>query len=456
MEGEGSEAVQADFGTGNIYKHILRLAGPMFLAQLVQMLYSVVDRVYIGNLQGASSLALTGLGLTFPIITIITAVTNLFGMGGAPLFSIARGAGNEERAGLILGNTLTLLFISSIVLTVFGLMYAEKLLWLLGASPATLPYAKAYLKIYLCGTPFCVLGLGLNGFIHAQGFGKMGMYSVLIGAVLNLILDPLFIFGLDMGIAGSAIATVIAQMATAVFVLLFLTGKRVPIAILKKHLPVSFGTARKIMALGTAGFVMSASGGLVQMAANTMLKSTGGDIYVGVMTVVNSVREMVFLPAMALTSAAQPVIGFNFGAGKSERVLKTIRFITGFSVIYMLLSWGLIVFMPALFIEIFTKDATLMQAGIGALRIYFFGSFLMSMQMAGQSTFVGLGLSKKAVFFSLLRKVLIVVPLTLILPKIGTIGVHGVFYAEPISNAIGGIACYAAMLITVRRMFKKA
>ncbi len=446
---------KSDFAKGSVYRHIIALAVPMILAQLVQMLYNIVDRIYIGHLPGASATALTGLGLTFPIITVVSAFTNLFGMGGTPLFSIARGEGDTAGAEKILGNTASLLFAGAFIIMAvcFGLM--EPLLYLFGASDATYPYAKAYLQIYLIGTPFVMLGTGLNSFINAQGFGKTGMVTVMLGAVINIILDPVFIFLLDMGIEGAAVATVISQLISAVWVLLFLTGKKAVLKIRKENLRPRWGIVRKMLGLGTAGFAMSASNGIVQVACNTTLRAFGGDIYVGVMTVVNSVRDTVFLPAHGLAGAAQPVVGYNYGAGAYDRVKQAIRFTTVVSVIYILLAWLGVFLFPEALIRIFNDDPLLLEKGVPALHTYFFGIFMMSLQVAGQSTFVGLGLSKQAVFFSLLRKVFIVVPLTLWLPNVGGIGVNGVFLAEPVSNFLGGTACYVTMLFTVRRLLRE-
>lgn len=446
---------KSDFSKGSLYKHILSLAVPMVLAQLVQLLYNIVDRIYIGHLPGVSSLALTGLGLTFPVITLVSAFTNLFGMGGTPLFSIARGEGAGERAEQILGNTAGLLFGSAFLLMAVCYVLMEPILYLFGASDATYPFAAAYLQIYLIGTPFVMLGTGLNGFISAQGFGTTGMVTVLVGAVANIILDPVFIFVLDMGIEGAAAATVLSQLLSAVWVLRFLTGRRALQKIRRRFLRPRWAVVRKILGMGTAGFVMSASNGLMQVACNTTLRTFGGDVYVGVMTVVNSVRDVTFLPGQGFANATQPVIGYNFGAGAYDRVKKCIRFLSAASVLYMVIVWLVIFLFPETLMGIFTDDPLLIEKGAPALHTYFFGAFLMSMQMAGQSTFVGLGLSKQAVFFSLLRKVFIVVPLTLLLPYVGGLGTNGVFLAEPVSNLIGGTACYVTMLITVRKKLGK-
>ena len=447
---------QSDFSKGNIYGHIIALAVPMTIAQTVQLLYSIVDRIYIGHLSGTSSLALTGLGLTFPVVTIVLAFTNLFGMGGTPLFSISRGAGEDRRAEKIMGNTLTMLCLTAIALTVFGIFYMKPMLYLFGASDASYPFAADYLDIYLLGTVFVMVGTGMNGFINAQGFGRTGMITVVFGAVANIVLDPIFIFVLGMGVRGAAWASVISQLLSAFWVMRFLLGPKTLFNITLPSMKISLPLLREITGLGLAGFVMAGSTGTVMVACNATLRSFGGDIYVGIMTVLNSARDMAFLPIHGLTAAAQPVIGFNFGARRYDRIKKTIIFISVISVVYMLIAWGLLLAFPEQLFRIFSNEPRLIEKGVWALRIYYFGFFMMALQMAGQAVFVGLGFSKQAVFFSLLRKIIIVVPLTLILPWVGGLGAKGVFLAEPLSNFIGGLAAYSAMIYTVRKVFKKA
>ncbi len=440
-----------DFSTGSVARHIVRMGIPMTVAQLVQVVYNIVDRIYIGHLEEASSLALTGLGLTFPVITLIAAFTNLFGSGGAPLCSIERGRGDDRKAERIVGVTfLCLLCITAVAMAVgYGLM--RPLLYLFGASDATYPYAKSYLMIYLLGTPFVVAGTGMNGFINAQGFGRIGMITVVAGAVLNIALDPLFIFVFDLGIEGAAVATVLSQMVSAVWVLRFLNGKRTLLKIKKSDMVFDRALIKEITALGLSGFCMEATNGAVQIACNSTLRIFGGDVYVGIMTVVNSVRDLFTLPVRGITSGAQPVIGFNYGAGEPKRVNKGIRFMAAVGICYTVAAWIVVLLIPQHLIRIFNSQEQMIELGTPALKIYFFGFCLMALQFVGQSTFVALGQSRQAVFFSLLRKIVIVVPLTLILPRLG-FGVDGVFMAEPISNAIGGIACFVTMLITVRKL----
>lgn len=444
-----STNLENDFSQGSIARNILNLALPMTLAQLINVLYSVVDRIYIGHIPHVSADALTGVGLALPVITVITAFANLFGMGGAPLCSIARGEHEEERAENVMGNSFTLLLISGAVLMTVCLMFREPILYLFGASDVTYPYADQYITIYLLGTLFVMTSLGMNNFINAQGFGKTGMLTVLLGAVLNIILDPILIFGFDMGVRGAAVATVISQGASALWVFRFLTGEKALLKIKRKSMRLKKKLVREITLLGTSGFVMSVTNGLVQIVCNAVLSRHGGDLYVGIMTVINSVREIFNMPLTGLTSGAQPVIGYNYGAGRPDRVKAAVKFMTAWSILFSIVVWAVIFFEPRFFMNLFTQETELIQEGIPAMRIYFCGIFMMALQFAGQSTYVALNRPKQAVFFSLFRKVIIVVPLTVALPLVGGLGTSGVFLAEPVSNVIGGTACFVTMLITV-------
>lgn len=445
-------SVENDFSVGSIPRHIIDLAIPMTLAQLVQMAYNLVDRIYIGHLPGTSSIALTGLGLTFPIITIIMAFTNLFSTGSVALYSIARGKQDEAAERRYMENAFLLLLLTSVVVMVLCFVFMHPILYLFGASDETYPYSAAYLRIYLIGTPLVMLATGMNGFINAQGYGKTGMFTILIGAIINIILDPIFIFVLDLGISGAAIATVISQLLSVIWVLAFLTSRRSLTPLRVRQARIDLTATKQITQLGIAGFVMQATNGIVQVAANNMLGIYGGDIYIGIMTVLNSVRDVVSLPLHGFTNAAQPVIGYNYGARKLGRIRQIIRFTTPVTVVYMALCWLIIFLLPQPIMHVFNSDPELLAKGTPAMHLFFFGFFFMAFQSVGQSTFVGLGKSKQATFFSLFRKVIIVVPLTIILPQIGGLGVMGVFLAEPISNFIGGLCCYCTMLWTVRHL----
>ena len=455
MNDNRSAAGGKDFSKGKVWSNIMAQAVPLILAQLVQLLYNVVDRIYIGHLPGADSLALTGIGLVFPLTTLVAAFTNLFGMGGAPLFSIERGAGNDERAEKILGNTFTMLFASSFVIFALCYIFRKPVLYLFGASDASYVYADEYLKIYPFGTTFTMLSTGLNGFINAQGFPKIGMMTTLIGALLNLILDPLFIFVSDMGVAGAALATIISQAVSAVWVMHFLLSRKGKAAY---HIKLScmkpeWKLVGDITTLGMAGFIMQATNCMVQVVCNATLKVFGGDLYVGIMTVINSVREIMSLPVSGLTSGSQPVLGYNYGAGKYDRVKSGIRFTAAIGIAYTALAWIIVLIIPKQLMGIFTEDAQTIAYGAEALKTYFFGFVFMAFMFTGQSTFTALGYSKHAIFFSLLRKAIIVVPLVIILPRIG-FGVMGVFLSEPISNVIGGLASFITMYVTVYRKLK--
>ena len=439
-----------DFSKGRVWKNILTQMVPLLLAQMVLLLYNVVDRIYIGHLPGSDSLALTGVGLTFPIVTLIMAFCALFGMGGAPLFSIARGAGREEEAEEILGNVATMLLVSSVLLCGFGLLFRRPVLYFFGASDSSYFYADQYLRIYLLGTTFSMLSTGLNFFINAQGYPVKGMLTTVIGAVLNLILDPVLIFVCRMGVSGAALATVVSQAVSALWVLRFLTDAKTPLRIRRGNLRLRRGIVRRVLSLGLAGFIMQGTNCLVQVVCNTTLQRYGGDLYVGIMTVLNSVRELLSLPVSALSSGAQPVLGFDYGAKRYHRVKEGIRFTSLIGIAYTLGAWLVVFAFPHFWVSVFSNDETLIADGARALRLYFFGFFFMSFQFSGQSVFQGLGKAKQAIFFSLLRKAVIVTPLTLLLPRLG-FGVDGVFLAEPISNAVGGLASFLTMYFTVYR-----
>ena len=455
MKGKNATMTKnTDFSKGPVWKCIISQAVPLTIAQLVQLLYNVVDRIYIGHMEGVSGIALTGVGLTFPVTTLIMAFTALFGVGGTPLFSMEQGAGHNERAGKSLGNSFALLLISSVILTVFGYMFCRPILFAFGASEDSYVYVKEYLDIYLLGTVFSMTSTGLNNYINAQGFPKTGMLSIIIGAAVNIVLDPIFIFVFDMGVAGAALATIISQALSAVWVLCFLFGKTVTVPLRVSNIRICPDITKGILRLGTANFIMQGTNCLVQVACNSTLQFYGGDLYVGIMTVVNSVREIFMLPITGIFNGAQPVVSFNYGAKEYRRVKSGIHFNTLIGSIYTTAAWGLVVVFPAFFFRIFSDDAAMITSGVEMLKLYFFGFVFMSFQFAGQSTFQAVGDARHAIFFSLLRKAIIVAPLTLLLPRLG-FGVYGVFLAEPISNVLGGIACYTTMRMTVYKQINE-
>ena len=445
---------KVDFSKGPVWKCIVAQAIPLTIAQLVQLLYNVVDRIFIGHLGNGDSLALTGVGLTFPIVTLVMAFSGLFGIGGVPLFSMERGSGDNEKAGRIMGNSFCLLLLASVVLTVVGYVFSRPILFVFGASEESFVYANDYLRIYLIGTIFSMITTGMNGYINAQGFPRIGMLSTVLGATANVILDPIFIFGLGMGVSGAALATIISQAISAIWVLHFLFSKKALIPLRLENIHIDKTISKETMKLGTSNFIMSGTNCLVQIVCNATLQTFGGDLYVGIMTVANSVREIFGLPVSGIVNGAQPVISFNYGAKQYKRVKKGINFNTLVGYIYTLAAWVVVVLFPKIWFDIFSDDVTMADVGVTMLKIYFFGFVFMAFQFAGQSTFQALGDAKHAIFFSLLRKAIIVVPLTLALPRMG-FGVAGVFLAEPISNVIGGLACFVTMRMTVYRKIEK-
>ena len=432
-----------DFSQGGIAQNILSLAIPLTVAQLTVVLYNVVDRAFIGHIDAVGRDAFTGIGLVMPITYIINAFANLCGTGGAPLCSIARGQGDGKRAARIMGVSFTFLVLLGAGLTALFYLF----------------HAKSYLLIYLAGTIPVMIGLGMNPFINAQGFGRTGMMTTLLGAVINLALDPLFIFVLGMGVRGAALATVIAQTCSAVWVLAFLTGGKAILRLDRESLGLDWPILRRVCGLGLTGFTFSVTNSVVQALGNAQLQTYGaltggnGNLYVAAMTAITSVREIVFQPIRGLTQGAQPVIGYNYGAGQYSRVRECIRFLTAACLSYNVVIWLLLLAFPHMFILLFNDDPGLLEVGVRTMRVYYAAYVMMSFQMIGQNTFVALGRAKSAVCFSLLRKVALVTPLMLLLPRLW--GPYGVFAAEPVSDVIGGLACYVTMMCTVWRDMKR-
>lgn len=449
------KAHQTDFSRGSVYRNIMEVAAPMILAQLLNLLYNIVDRIYIGRIPKVGTTALTGVGICFPIISLVSAFTYLYGNGGAPLCAMERGRGNEEEAEKLMGNSFFLLLVTGVVLLILGELFYSPVLYLFGASDATFVYAREYIRLYLLGTVFVMVSVGMNPFINSQGFGNMGMVSVLIGAALNILLDPLFIFGFQMGVKGAALATILSQLCSAVWVMWFLTSKKAVLKLKISCMRLEAARVKRILGLGVSGFIMSFTNSLVQVVCNATLQTYGGDIYVGVMTVLNSVREICTLPVQGFTNGASPVMSFNYGEKAFERVKKAIWFVTAVCVSYTVLIWGTLRLAPAFFIRIFNDSPELLEKAVPSLHIYFFGFCFMALQFTGQSVFVALGKSRRATFFSLLRKAFIVAPLTVLLPRVANLGVDGVFWAEPISNLIGGCACFITMLCTILPELRK-
>ena len=452
-----------DFSQESKDKNILSLAIPLTVAQLTVVLYNVVDRAFIGHIGQVGRDAFTGIGLVMPVTYIITAFANLCGTGGAPLCSIARGRGDDKKAARIMGVSFTFLLLLGAGLTVLFYLFHEPILYLVGGSPETVAHAKDYLLLYLAGTIPVMIGLGMNPFINAQGFGRTGMMTTLLGAVINLILDPVFIFALDMGVRGAALATVIAQTCSAVWVLVFLTGKNALLRLDRGNLGLDGPILRRVCSLGLTGFTFSVTNSLVQALGNAQLQTYGalsggsaqGSLYVAAMTAITSVREIVFQPIRGLTQGAQPVIGYNYGAGRYSRVRESVRFLTVSCLSYNVAVWLLLLAFPHVFILLFNDDPGLLEVGVRTMRIYYAAYFFMSFQMIGQNTFVALGRARMAVCFSLLRKVALVTPLILLLPRLWGLGAYGVFAAEPVSDVIGGLTCYITMMCTVWQEMKQ-
>ena len=438
-----------DFSQGSIPHNIMDLAVPMTAAQLVNVLYSVVDRVYLSRLSSTDSLALTGLGVCMPIVSILMGFANLCGTGGAPLCSISRGRGDDQEAERVMGNAFLLLLILGGAGTAFFLALKEPVLVLFGASPDTLPYADGYLSVYLWGTLFVMISLGMNPFINAQGFGRTGMMTVLLGAVVNIVLDPVLIFGLGMGVRGAALATIFSQGLSAAWVMAFLTGKKAILRLRRAHIRLEAGRTKKIVSLGLSGFFVNMTNSLVQVVCNATLQRYGGDTYVGVMTIINTIREVFIMPVQGLTNGSQPVEGYNYGARLYSRVRQAVRFTVGVTVGYSALFWAAAMLFPGALIQVFKSEPAILEAGVPAMRIYFAMFLFMSLQIAAQGAFVGLGRAKQSIFFSLLRKAAVNAPLTLILPL--WMGTTGVFAAEAVSQLVGGAACFTTMYFTLYR-----
>lgn len=441
---------QNDFSKGSIPKTITRLAIPMIAAMLVNALYSVVDRIYIGHLAGVGQTALTGIGLCYPITMAIAAFSYLVGNGGGPLTSIMRGAKDQEGAEKVLGNSLTLLLGFGIFVPLICFIIKKPILYLFGASDATYPYANEYITIYLMGSLAVMLTLGLNPFLNAQGFTKTGMMTVLIGAVCNIILDPVFIFVLNMGVAGAAVATVISQIVSAVWVLLFLKSRKNMLRVRARNLRLNWKITSRIMSLGFSGFIMNITEAAISAVFNASLSRFGGDIYVTVMTVTTSVSQMIIMPMSGFSQGAQPVTGYNFGAGEYGRVKECFWFLVKFCVAYAMLAWLVLMLLPSQLIRIFNSDPDLLTTAIPMFRVFFCMNFIMCLQMSAQNTFVAMGEGKKATFFALFRKVILLIPLILILPRIG-FGITGVFAAEPVADTISAVTCFTTFMLTAYR-----
>ena len=442
---------KADLSSGSVEKNIMSIAIPMTLAEILHLLYNIVDRIFIGHIPGEGSLALPGIGICFPIISLATAFSKLYGSnGGSPIFNIERGRGNDEEALNIQGTSLSLIVITGFILMMAGLIYARPILYLFGASDNTYSYAYDYFSIYILGTIPSLITLGMNPFVNAQGYGFIGMGTTVIGAVCNLILDPLFIFVFGWGIKGAAIATVISQIISSLWILYFLFVSA-PYKVSRKNLMLSLERVKRICALGLSGFIMGATNSTVQIVCNRAALFWGGDIYVAVMTVVNSIREILQVPLTGVQSGASPVMSYCYGAKRYKDVRRCNNFQLAVYLVYSLVLSVIIVAFPTVFARLFSSSEELVDAAIFPTRVYFCCFAFMAFQSCGQTAFVALGKAKYATFFSLFRKVIIVVPLTIFLPYL--FGSIGVVLAEPISNVVGGLAAYTTMIRVTNREF---
>ena len=415
-------------------RNILQMALPMTVAQLINILYNIVDRMYLGRLPG--HLSLTGLGLCLPIISILMGFANLCGMGGAPLCSIHRGKGENEEAERILGNSFTLLLLFGGGLTVFCLAFRRPILYLFGASDLTFPYANDYLTIYLLGTLFVMIGLGMNPFITTQGFAKTSMLTTVIGAVINIILDPILIFGFGLGVRGAAIATVLSQAVGAAWIIRFLTGKKTILRLRRDYLRPEKQIILPVLALGISSFVMLSTESLLSISFSSSLARYGGDVAVGAMTVITSASQLCTLPIQGICQGGQPVMSFNFGAGKKARVKEAFRFQLTLCGAYTCLFWLLMMLFPDAVAGIFTSDSALISYTTWAMRIYMAGIFAMGFQIACQQSFMALGQAKVSLLLACLRKIILLIPLIFILPHVLPDAVFGVFLAEPVSDIL--------------------
>ena len=441
--------------TTSVWKLMVKLSIPAILAQIVNLLYNVVDRIYIGHMEDVGTMAITGVGLCNPIIVLISAFTMLVAQGGAPRAAIEMGKGNTKKAEKILGNCLSLLIVLSVVLTTIFLIFGEKFLMLFGASESTIVYALPYMKIYVAGSIFVMLSLGLNMFITTQGFTKISMATVLIGAICNIILDPIFIFAFDMGVQGAALATIISQAISAVWVMSFLLGKKTKLKIRKENLLPNIKILAPVLALGISPFVMNATEAVINIAFNSSLQKYGGDIAVGAMTICTTVFQMAWVPAQGIGQGAQPIISYNYGAGNADRVKQAFKAFLTICFTYVFVFGMAIEIFPQFFIGIFNDNPQLVDTATWTIRLYGCAMVFFGIQMAVQQTFIALGKAKASLFIACLRKVILLVPLIYILPNFFEDKVFAVFLAEPVSDAISIITASITFIIVFTKEMKQ-
>ena len=447
--------MKTDLGNGNVKSLLLKLAIPAVVAQVINLLYNIVDRIYIGHIPVAGTSALTGVGLCLPLLMLINAFAAMAGAGGAPRAAISMGQGKKDDAEKILGNCFSALLIFAVILTVIFGIFAKSLLTLFGASENTLPYALDYFQIYNAGNLFVLIVMGMNPFLTTQGFAKFSMLTTVIGAILNIVLDPIFIFGLGMGVKGAALATILSQCVSAVWVLKFLTGKK---TILKLHLKNLILIPRVLfpcLALGMSSFIMLSTESLLSISFNSSLSKYGGDLAVGAMTIISSVSQLIMMPINGVCQGAQPLLSFNFGAGKKERVLETFKYELMICAGYTTLFWVLTMIAPQVFAGIFSNDADLIEKAAWCMRIYMAGIFALGFQISCQQTFVALGQAKTSLLLACLRKLVLLIPLIFILPLFFENKVFAVFLAEPISDIAAAMVTTGCFFTKIRSILEK-
>lgn len=448
------QSLQAqDLGKTSLKKLFITMAVPSVLAQLINVLYNIVDRIYIGHIKDIGALALTGVGVTFPIIMTISAFSAFAGQGGAPLASILLGAKEKNKAEKVLGNSTTLLIIFAIVLTFVFQIYKIPILYAFGASSNVIKFAKDYIELYLYGNIFVMLSLGLNTFISGQGNPKVAMLSVLIGAITNIVLDPIFIFVFNLGVKGAALATIISQAFSAIWVVNFLISKQSIINIKIKNLKINLKIMKRICSLGSSPFIMQSTESLVLLTLNSGLQKYGGDIYVGSMSILTSVLQLILVPVSGVAQGIQPIISYNFGAGNKERVLKTFKGLLSICLILTLIFGGIAVLFPNLYVRMFTNSDELRELTIKMMPIFTLGMCIFGIQQAIQGTFLALGQAKFSIFIALLRKVILLVPLAIILPKF--MGVKGIYYSEPIADILSVAMASTIFILNFKKILKK-
>lgn len=440
-------------GKEPLRKLFFTMAIPSVLAQLINVLYNIVDRIYIGHIKDIGSLALTGVGVTFPIIMVVSAFSAFAGQGGAPLASILLGAKDQEKAEKVLGSSTALLLVFSISLTLIFQILKTPLLYAFGASDNVIGFAQDYIGLYLWGTIFVMLSLGLNTFISGQGNAKTAMFSVLIGAVTNIILDPIFIFVMNMGVKGAALATVISQAFSAIWVVNFLISKKSSLKIKRENLKLDMKFVKKIGSLGCSPFIMQSTESLVLLTLNSGLQKYGGDLYVGSMSILISVLQLIFVPVSGIAQGVQPIISYNFGAGNRERVIKTFKALLIVCLVATMFMGGIAVLFPNFYVKMFTESEELMKLTSKMMPIFTLGMCIFGIQQSIQVTFLAMGQAKFSIFIALLRKVILLVPLAIILPRF--LGVKGIYYAEPMADITSVVVASITFALNFKSILKE-